>query len=155
MENKRGNFSGKIGFIAAAAGSAIGLGNIWRFPFVVGQSGGAAFLIIYLILVFTICYPVLLAEIAIGRGAQKSAGGAFQSLRYPRWAFIGIGGVILAVLILSFYNIVAGWVFGYVIEIARGNFDIGAHFPDFIDDFFCYSERYIQLGITKNIIRCG
>lgn len=161
MENKRGNFSGKVGFIAAAAGSAIGLGNIWRFPFVVGQSGGAAFLVIYLLLVFLICYPVLLAEVAIGRGAQKSAAGAFQSLRYPRWSFIGAGGVICAVLILSFYNIVAGWVLGYIVEIFRGNFDIGIHFSDYIDDMYevaGYSTGFMFLtaaivsgGITKGI----
>ncbi len=157
----RGNFSGRIGFIAAAAGSAIGLGNIWRFPFITGQDGGGAFLIVYLVLVFLICYPVLLAEIAIGRGAQKSAGGAFQSLRYPRWRFIGFGGVICAIIILSFYNIVAGWVFGYIIEILRGNFEIGHQFSDFIDDMFevaAYSAGFMFLtaaivsgGVTKGI----
>src|SRR3990172_3927809 len=122
LENNRPNFSNRIGFIAAAAGSAVGLGNIWRFPFLTGMGGGAIFLVVYLILVFTICYPILITEIAVGRGAQKSAAGAFISLNFPKWTFLGVMMVICPILILSFYNIVAGWVLGYIVEMLKGNF---------------------------------
>lgn len=134
MNNKRNHFSSKFGFIAAAAGSAVGLGNIWKFPFEVGQNGGAAFLIIYLIFSFVLCYPLLITEIAIGRSAQKSPVGAFKAIHHPGWTFMGILGVTCGVLILSFYNVVAAWVLAYFVEMLLGNFDVGSQFADFVKD---------------------
>src|SRR5690554_5364127 len=117
MEASRGHFGSKLGFILAAAGSAVGLGNIWKFPFEVGSGGGAAFVVMYLCFCFLLCFPVMTAEIAIGRRTQRNAIGAFKVLQKPRWAFIGFVGLAAGLLILSFYNVVAGWAFGYVIEM--------------------------------------
>ena len=134
MVGSRNKFSSKFGFIAAAAGSAVGLGNIWKFPFEVGQNGGAAFLLIYLIFCFVLCYPLLITEIAIGRAAQKSPVGAFKAIKHPGWTFMGILGVVAGILILSFYTIVTAWVFGYFVEILLGNFSVGKQFMEFIKD---------------------
>jgi NSS family neurotransmitter:Na+ symporter len=130
----RGGFNSKIGFILAAAGSAVGLGNIWKFPFEVGQGGGAIFLLIYLACCFILCFPVMVTEIAIGRKTQKNAVGAFDALGYNKWNIIGKMGILCGVLILSFYNVVAGWAFGYFIEIISGNFEIGNNFGGFINN---------------------
>ncbi len=131
----RGNFNTRLGFILAAAGSAVGLGNIWKFPFEVGNGGGAAFVVVYLAFCFILCYPVLVAEIAIGRKTQKNPVGAFKALGFRKWSIIGYLGVASGVLILSFYNVVAAWSFGYVIEMLKANFDIGKQFGTFITDW--------------------
>lgn len=131
----RGGFNSRIGFILAAAGSAVGLGNIWKFPFEVGAGGGAAFLVIYLFFAFMLCFPVMAAEIAIGRRTQSSPVGAFRKLGFPKWSGIGYLGLVSGLLILSFYNVVAAWAFGYFFEMIRGNFEIGSHFSDYTSDW--------------------
>ena len=105
----RGNFSGRIGFILTAAGSAVGLGNIWKFPYLAGQNGGAVFLIIYLLCVFLLCYPVMVGEISIGRHAGLDAYGSYTKLGGRRWGLLGLFGITVGIFILSFYNVVAGW----------------------------------------------
>lgn len=132
----RGNFSSRIGFILAAAGSAVGLGNIWGFPYEVGQGGGAAFVVIYLIFCFILCYPVMVTEIAIGRKTQKNPVGAFNALGFKRWNFVGKLGLFSGVLILSFYNVIAGWAFGYIFEMIAGNFGIADQFGTYITNVF-------------------
>uniref|UniRef100_UPI00404714E9 sodium-dependent transporter n=2 Tax=Roseivirga sp. TaxID=1964215 RepID=UPI00404714E9 len=132
----RGGFSSRLGFIMAAAGSAVGLGNIWGFPYEVGQGGGAAFVVMYLIFCFLLCYPVMVTEIAIGRKTEKNPVGAFNALGYRKWNFVGKMGIFSGFLILSFYNVIAGWAFGYVYEMAIGNFDIANHFSEFVQDVF-------------------
>lgn len=134
MATNRGQFNSRIGFILAAAGSAVGLGNIWKFPFEVGQGGGAAFVVLYLTFCFMLCFPVMVSEIAIGRKTQLNPVGAFKKLGYKNWSIIGLLGVIAGVLILSFYNVVAGWAFGYFLEMIQGNFGIGEQFGTFITD---------------------
>ncbi|HOI29970.1 MAG TPA: sodium-dependent transporter [Melioribacteraceae bacterium] len=120
--SKREQWGSKIGFILAAAGSAVGLGNIWRFPYLAGENGGAAFIFVYIICVFVIGIPVLVAEILIGRTTQKNPVGSFKLLsKSPFWSGIGGMGVIAAFVILSFYTVVAGWTFGYIIEAVNGN----------------------------------
>ena len=113
----RGNWNSKIGFVLAAAGSAVGLGNIWKFPTEAASNGGAVFLIIYVICIFVIGFPVMMAELTIGRNTQKNPVGAFRALSnnllYP---LIGVWGVICGIVILSFYTVVAGWAFSYVFE---------------------------------------
>ncbi|MEO1049205.1 MAG: sodium-dependent transporter [Bacteroidota bacterium] len=131
----RGGFSSRLGFIAAAAGSAVGLGNIWKFPFEVGNGGGAAFVVIYLTFCFVLCFPVMVTEIAIGRKTSLNPVGAFKALGYKNWAFVGKLGIISGVLILSFYNVVAGWAFGYFLEMVSGNFGIGGEFGTFVSDW--------------------
>ncbi len=111
----RGQWSGKFGFILAAAGSAIGLGNIWRFPYTAGENGGGAFVLIYLGFVALIGVPVLLAELAIGRKTQRNPVGAFKALTNSKfWPAVGGLGVLTGFGILAFYSVVAGWTLGYL-----------------------------------------
>jgi neurotransmitter:Na+ symporter, NSS family len=134
----RGNFSGRIGFILAAAGSAVGLGNIWRFPYLAGQNGGAVFLFFYLICIFLLCYPVMIGEIAIGRAANSDAYGSYKKFGGKNWGLVGILGILAGIFILSFYNVVAGWAFGYFLNISFGDLlnepDFGAFFGSFVND---------------------
>ncbi|MFN7494558.1 MAG: sodium-dependent transporter [Cyclobacteriaceae bacterium] len=161
----RGSFSGKIGFILAAAGSAVGLGNIWRFPYLAGQNGGAAFLVIYLLCIFTLCFPVMVGEIAIGRKAQSDAYGSYQKLGGGKWGYLGLFGIIAGIFILSFYNVVAGWAFGYFLEISFGNLlgekDFGAFFGEYINNvgiisvfsigFMVLTALVVSQGVQKGI----
>jgi NSS family neurotransmitter:Na+ symporter len=120
---KRENFGSKLGFVLAAAGSAVGLGNIWAFPYVVGSNGGAAFIIIYLLCVSIIGLPVLLAEILLGRTTQRNPVGTFKVLSNSKfWHSVGGMGIIAGFVILSFYAVVAGWSLGYIFEAISGNF---------------------------------
>lgn len=137
--SQRDSFSGKYGFIAAAAGSAIGLGNIWKFPYITGVYGGSAFIIVYLICILLIGLPVMLSEISVGRRAQKGVFGAYKTLAPGTpWFFSGYMGIAAAFLILSFYGVVAGWTMEYVVKALAGSFtgknpdQIGAMFGDFI-----------------------
>jgi len=115
--SERESFTSKFGIIAATAGSAIGLGNIWRFPYVVGENGGAAFLFLYLSFVIAIGIPVMLSEIVIGRKAQRNPVGAFIKLAPGKlWFLIGIMGVGAAFTILAFYAAVAGWTLEYLYQ---------------------------------------
>lgn len=123
MEEKRENWGSKTGFILAAAGSAIGLGNIWKFPYIAGENGGASFIIVYLICIAIIGLPVLIAEILIGRTTQRNPVGAFYKLSQSKlWAGLGGMGVLAGFFILSFYAVIAGWSVGYIIEAFSGNF---------------------------------
>ena len=117
MAKSRGEFSSTFGFVMAAAGSAIGLGNIWGFPTQTAENGGAAFVLVYLVLAFFIGYPLLMAEFVIGRHAHSNPVGAYRSIAGGR-AFVPAGyfGIIVAGLILSFYSILAGWMVAYAIE---------------------------------------
>jgi NSS family neurotransmitter:Na+ symporter len=120
---KRGTWGSKIAFIFAATGSAIGLGNIWRFPTMVSQHGGAVFVLVYVLAVALIGFTVMLAELTIGRHAQKNPVGAIGYIK-PRtpWKIIGYLGVITGVCILSYYSVVAGWTIGYMVKTATGAF---------------------------------
>jgi len=124
MEQKRENWGSKTGFILAAAGSAIGLGNIWKFPYIAGENGGASFIIVYLICIAIIGLPVLIAEILIGRTTQRDPVGAFYKLSKSKfWASVGGMGIVGGFLILSFYAVIAGWAVGYIVEAVMGNFN--------------------------------
>jgi len=117
IQTGRDSFSSKFGIIAATAGSAIGLGNIWRFPYVAGENGGGAFLLVYLIFVLAIGIPVMLSEFTIGRGAQLNAFGSFRKLKPGQpWYLIGLMGVAAAFMILAFYTTVAGWTLEYIYQ---------------------------------------
>ena len=111
---QRGEFSSRLAFIFAASGSAVGLGNIWGFPTNAAENGGAAFLVMYLILAFLLAYPAMMAELIIGRHTRANMVSALQSISPGQTAktigkWTGIGGMVTAALILSFYSIVAGW----------------------------------------------
>lgn len=163
--SNRGNFSSKIGFILAAAGSAVGLGNIWRFPYLAGTNGGAGFLFIYLICILLLCVPVMIGEIAIGRKAGSDAYGSYQKLGGGGWGYLGLYGILAGVFILSYYNVVAGWAFGYFLEISFGNLlfepDFASFFGGFVNKIgplFLFSLGFMVLtalivaqGIAKGI----
>ncbi len=142
--SNRGSFSGRIGFILAAAGSAVGLGNIWKFPYLAGQNGGAIFLIVYLLCIVFLCYPVMVGEISIGRSAGTDAYGSYSKLGGKRWGYLGMFGIIVGVMILSFYNVVAGWAFGYFLHISFGDLlnepDMGGFFGSFVNDILDLSS---------------
>jgi NSS family neurotransmitter:Na+ symporter len=120
--SKRDSFGSKIGIIAAAAGSAIGLGNIWRFPYVTGENGGAAFLLLYLGFIVMIGIPVMLSEFTIGRRAQRNPFGAFRLLKKGQpWYMVGLMGIAAAFFILAFYSTIAGWTLEYLyLSITNG-----------------------------------
>lgn len=119
----RDKFGSKFGIIAAAAGSAIGLGNIWRFPYVAGENGGAAFILVYLLIVFLIGLPVLMSEFALGRNTQRNVFGAFKILApKTKWYIIGVLGIITSFIILSFYNVVAAWTLSFLQESITNSF---------------------------------
>ncbi len=119
----REGFSGKFGIFAAAAGSAVGLGNIWRFPYVAGEHGGGAFLLFYLLFVLAIGVPVILSEFVIGRKARSNALGSFRILSPGTpWWVIGFLGIVAAFVILSFYSTVAGWTLEYLVQAISGSF---------------------------------
>jgi len=124
MAGDREQWTSKIGFILAAAGSAVGLGNIWKFPYLVGENGGAAFILLYLICVTAIGLPVVIAEILIGRTAQQNPVGSFRKLSggSPFWMSVGFLGVLTGFIILSYYNVIAGLCLGYVVESIMGSF---------------------------------
>ncbi len=124
MIKQREQWGSKLGFILAAAGSAVGLGNIWKFPYLVGENGGAAFIILYLICVLLVGLPAVMAEILIGRTTQKNPVGCFRELskKNPFWMGVGLLGIITGFIILSYYNVIAGWSLGYIIESVKGSF---------------------------------
>ncbi len=120
--NQRGAWGSRLAFVLAASGSAVGLGNIWKFPYVVGENGGGAFVLIYLICVFVIGTPIMLAEFTLGRKTSLNPVGAFDQLK-PKspWTGIGYMGVLAGFLILSFYGVVGGWTFAYVAKSISGS----------------------------------
>ncbi|MDP6579913.1 MAG: sodium-dependent transporter [Vicinamibacterales bacterium] len=112
---ERGTWGSKAGFILAAAGSAVGLGNIWGFPTQVGQGGGAVFVLVYLLCVLLICLPIMVAELVIGRHAQLDPVGSYAAIRpNTRWWLVGLVGVLAGAGILSFYSVIAGWSVAYI-----------------------------------------
>ena len=126
MAEVRGQFSSKLGFILAAAGSAVGLGNIVAFPVMASKNGGAAFLIIYLLFIAFICYPVMLAEISMGRHTNRNPVGAFSELSagHAGWRLAGILAILTPFMIAVFYTVITVWLVVYVKEIAFGRLDV-------------------------------
>ncbi len=119
---KRAVWGSKLGFVFAAAGSAVGLANIWRFPYLVGTEGGAAFVAVYLISLFLVGFPVFIAEVLIGRTAKLGPPGAFFQLTQSRlWGFMGKVTVLTGFLVSAFYSAIAAWILGYLVEAIKGN----------------------------------
>lgn len=116
---KRGKFSSSVGFILAATGSAVGLGNLWKFPYVAGQNGGAVFLIMYIVFVFLLGVPIMLGEMSIGRKTKLNPIGAYKTLN-KKYTFIGVIGVFCAFIILSYYSVIGGWVLKYITTYITG-----------------------------------
>ena len=124
MDNhkKRSTFSGKLGYVLSAAGASVGLGNIWRFPYLAAKYGGGIFLLIYILLALTFGYTMIIAESAIGRMTRKSPVGAFKSFGKSKWiSFGGWINAIIPVLIVPYYSVIGGWVIKYLLEYVKGN----------------------------------
>ena len=120
MEKKKSSFSGQIGFVLAAAGSAVGVGNLWRFPYLAAKDGGGLFLLIYLVLVLTFGFTLLTSDIAIGRRTKESAIGAYTKM-HPKWKFLGILTFLVPVLIMTYYAVIGGWVTKYAVIYLTGH----------------------------------
>ena len=130
MEKKSSNFSGQLGFVLAAAGSAVGVGNLWRFPYLAAKDGGGLFLIIYFALVITFGFTLLTSDIAIGRRTKQSAIGAYAQMR-PKWKFLGILTFLVPVLIMTYYAVIGGWITKYAVVYLTGQSKAAA-----ADDYF-------------------
>ena len=158
METKRSSFSGKIGFILAAAGSAVGLGNIWRFPYLAAKYGGGIFLLVYLILAVTFGFALMCAEIAIGRKTGQSAINAFGSLN-KKFGFIGLLGSLVPIFILPYYSVIGGWVTKFFAVFASGQMTAAAdpaYFGTFITQpFEPIGWFFLFLGLTALIVLFG
>ncbi|TCP28954.1 NSS family neurotransmitter:Na+ symporter [Scopulibacillus darangshiensis] len=172
MSQQREQWTSKLGFILAASGSAIGLGAIWKFPYVAGTTGGGAFFLIFLLFTLLIGLPILLAEFIIGRGSQKDAISAYKFFAPgTNWNWIGKMGVVSSFILLSFYSVVGGWVLIYLFEAITGglnglgNNDYGKLFNDLIADpavavggqllFMLITVFVVAQGIKKGIERAS
>lgn len=134
-EQKRASFGGKLSVILVAAGSAIGLGALWRFPYIAGKHGGAAFLLVFLLSIFVVGIPAMLAEFAVGRRTKKNAVGAFRTLS-KRWSWLGYSGVLGALLISGYYYLIAGWSLQYFADsVTGGMFNSSLSFKEQFDLF--------------------
>lgn len=163
MSENRSSFTGKIGFVLAAAGSAVGLGNIWRFPYLAAKYGGGIFLLVYLALAVTLGFALMSAEIAIGRKTGKSAIGAFASLN-KKYSFIGWLAAIVPVIILPYYSVIGGWVMKYFAVFVSGGASASAadgYFEGFIGStfepigwfflFIALTALIVWFGVEKGI----
>ncbi len=158
MENERGNFTGKLGFVLAAAGSAVGLGNIWRFPYLAAQHGGGMFLLVYLILAVTFGFALMCGEIALGRKTGLSAIGAFKALN-KKYAFIGYLAAIVPMIILPYYSVIGGWVMKYLAVFLSGQ-GAAAAGDEFFGGFVSQTVQPIGwfagfIGITALVVLFG
>lgn len=124
---QRENFGNRFGVLVAMAGSAIGLGNLWRFPYMVGEYGGAAFIFVYIICFFLLCLPILIAEVTVGRRSQTNAFRAFHRLAPgSRWHLVGILMVATPVIVVSYYSVIGGWSVEYFFKACSLEFTQGA-----------------------------
>jgi NSS family neurotransmitter:Na+ symporter len=169
LNNNNRGFSSNLGAILAATGGAIGLGNIWRFPYTVGQNGGGAFIIMYIVFVFLLGVPVMMSEIIIGRRSQQNVVGAFRVLapKHKGWMGVGFLGIAAAFIIYAFYSVVAGWTLNYIVLSSSGQLtgkspiEISQLFVTFTQGsflplvyqflFFALTASIIILGVQKGI----
>ena len=158
----RGMWSSRAGFILAAAGSAVGLGNVWGFPTQGGQNGGAMFVVVYLACIFLICAPIMAGEIALGRRTRQSPVGAFALLAPGRrWWLVGGLGVLAGVGILSFYSVIAGWAVAYIWftvtgAVGGGPDDIGRFFGEFTGNGLVSAGlAVLVIGVTAGVLLGG
>ena len=163
MDKERVTFGSKIGVILATVGCAVGLGSIWRFPYMVGENGGGAFLLVFLLCTAILGLPIMITEFFIGRHSRSNAAGAFKKLAPgTQWKWIGYNGVLAAFLILSFYSVVSGWTLEYIWQALSGSLD-GKTTEEFTTDFRAFSSSVVRpivwtvvfVGLTHFIIASG
>ena len=154
-QSLHGNWSSRMAFILAVTGSAVGLGNIWKFPYIAGQNGGGAFVLVYLICVFLIGMPVMMSEILIGRRGRRNPVATMALLGEEegasrRWSFVGGLTVIAGFLILSYYSVIGGWTMTYVLKSVSGAF-AGASAADVESAFASYTGSFWQVTLSHTI----
>ena len=166
---KRDSFGSRFGALVAMAGSAVGLGNLWRFPYLVGENGGAAFIIVYIILSFVICLPIFVSEFVIGRRSQKNAYSAFRDLSGgSAWRWVGLFTIIVPLIVLSYYSVIGGWSIEYLLKSLTFSFTGGESqsalstmFSDFVSSawgpllghtgFLLLTTLIVMVGIKDGI----
>lgn len=166
---KRDSFGSRFGALVAMAGSAVGLGNLWRFPYLVGENGGAAFIIVYVILSFVICLPIFVSEFVIGRRSQKNAYSAFRDLSGgSAWRWVGLFTIIVPLIVLSYYSVIGGWSVEYLLKSITFSFTGGESqsalstmFSDFVSSawgpllvhtgFLLVTTLIVMVGIKDGI----
>ena len=166
---KRDSFGSRFGALVAMAGSAVGLGNLWRFPYLVGENGGAAFIIVYVILSFAICLPIFVSEFVIGRRSQKNAYSAFRDLSGgSAWRWVGLFTIIVPLIVLSYYSVIGGWSIEYLLKSITFSFTGGESqsalstmFSDFVSSawgpllghtgFLLLTTLIVMVGIKDGI----
>ncbi|MBR0322564.1 MAG: sodium-dependent transporter, partial [Bacteroidales bacterium] len=166
---KRDSFGSRFGALVAMAGSAVGLGNLWRFPYLVGENGGAAFIIVYVILSFVICLPIFVSEFVIGRRSQKNAYSAFRDLSGgSAWRWVGLFTIIVPLIVLSYYSVIGGWSIEYLLKSLTFSFTGGESqsalstmFSDFVSSawgpllghtgFLLLTTLIVMVGIKDGI----
>jgi NSS family neurotransmitter:Na+ symporter len=163
MNQQRSTFGSRIGVLLATVGCAVGLGNIWRFPYMLGTNGGAAFLLIYLGCILLLGWPVMITEFFIGRNTKRNAAGAFKKLAPGTgWSVIGYNGVLAAFLILGFYYVISGWTLDYAFNTVTTSY-AGKTAADFQNEFVAFSSSvfrpifwaFVFIGITHFIVTSG
>ena len=164
----RDSFGSRFGAIVAMAGSAVGLGNLWRFPYLVGENGGAAFIIVYILLSFLICLPIFVSEFVIGRRSQKNAYAAFRDLSGgSKWRWVGLFTVIVPLIVLSYYSVIGGWSIEYLLKSLSFSFSdasritMNTMFTDFVSStwaplathtvFLLFTTLIVIVGIKDGI----
>lgn len=143
MANNRVTFGSKLGVVLATVGCAVGLGSVWRFPYMLGANGGAAFLLVYILFMIFLGIPVMITEFFIGRHSRSNTVGSFKKMAPgTKWCWIGYNGILAAFLILSYYSVVSGWTLEYVWQTLSGrlygqpDIDYTADFQDFASNVF-------------------
>ena len=159
MEQKRSNFTGSLGFVLAAAGSAVGLGNIWRFPYLAAKDGGGIFLLVYIILALTFGFALLTTEIAIGRKTAQSPLTAYKVLN-AKWGWIGVVACIVPMMILPYYSAIGGWILKYLFAFLTGGAPTAAEADGFFGGFITSPVEPILwfvlfLGATTFVVYKG
>ncbi|MFB6094726.1 MAG: sodium-dependent transporter [Halanaeroarchaeum sp.] len=155
--SERETWTSRVGFIFAAVGSAVGLGNIWSFPFQTATNGGAAFLVVYLFAVFLIGFPAMMIEFVIGRRGLKNPVTAFESIGYDDWSFIGGIGVFSSFVTLSFYSVIGGWVLSYIVGSITGAYFGGAEgfFGTVSTGAIAILGHFVFMALTVGIVAYG
>ena len=164
---KEGGFTGQIGFVMAAAGSAVGVGNLWRFPYLAAKDGGGLFIVVYLVLALTFGFTLLTSDIAIGRRTQMNSIYAYGAMS-PRWKFLGILTFLVPAIIMTYYAVIGGWITRYIVVYLTGAGRAAAedsYFTDFITDpkqsvlyaalFMVLTAWIVYNGVEKGIEKCS
>lgn len=163
MEKKRNSFTGSLGFVLAAAGSAVGLGNIWRFPYLAAKDGGGLFLVIYIILALTFGFTLLTTEISIGRITRQSPLTAYSKIK-KGWGFMGVIACLIPMIIMPYYCVIGGWIVKYLVAFLTGDGVTASqdgYFTNFITGdvqpilftiiFLCITAFVVFRGVEKGI----